>query len=119
MRSAILAETDLPAQPKPLFDSLFAFIQHSAASMYAIGDPPDYEPTPDRTVAAIAATRGADPLATMYDLMLESGGTAMLTTEGTGRLRIGPQREGEAQERADKVLSMSTSRAEGGLGDAR
>jgi N-acyl-D-aspartate/D-glutamate deacylase len=78
VRAAILAETDLPAQPKPLFDSLFAFIQHSAASMYAIGDPPDYEPTPDRTVAGIAAARGADPLATMYDLMLESGGTAML-----------------------------------------
>ena len=43
-----------------------------------IGDPPDYEPTPDRTVAGIAAARGTDPLATMYDLMLESGGTAML-----------------------------------------
>jgi len=28
--------------------------------------------------AAIAAARSADPLATMYDLMLESGGTAML-----------------------------------------
>ena len=78
VRAAILSETDLPAQPLPLFDSLFAFIQHSAASMYAIGDPPDYEPTPDRTVAAIAQQRGQDPLAAMYDLMLESDGTAVL-----------------------------------------
>ncbi len=78
VRAAILSETDLPAQPLPLFDSLFAFIQHSAASMYAIGDPPDYEPTPDRTVAAIAEQRGQDPLAAMYDLMLESDGTAVL-----------------------------------------
>ncbi len=78
VREAILSETDLPAQPLPLFDSLFAFIQHSAASMYAIGDPPDYEPTPDRTVAAIAEQRGQDPLAAMYDLMLESDGTAVL-----------------------------------------
>lgn len=78
VRAAILAETDLPPQPVPLFDSLFAFIQHSADSIYAIGDPPDYEPTPDQTVGAIARRRGEDPLATMYDLMLESGGTAML-----------------------------------------
>ena len=78
VRETILSETDLPAQPLPLFDSLFAFIQHSAASMYAIGDPPDYEPTPDRTVAAIAQQRGQDPLAAMYDLMLESDGTAVL-----------------------------------------
>lgn len=78
VRAAILSETDLPAQPVPLFDSLFAFIQHSADAIYAIGDPPDYEPTPDQTVGAIAGARGQDPLATMYDLMLESDGTAML-----------------------------------------
>jgi N-acyl-D-aspartate/D-glutamate deacylase len=78
VRAAILAETDLPPQPVPLFDSLYAFIQHSADAIYAIGDPPDYEPTPDQTVGAIAKKRGQDPLTTMYDLMLESEGTAML-----------------------------------------
>ncbi|HTY29500.1 MAG TPA: amidohydrolase family protein, partial [Mycobacterium sp.] len=78
IRAAILSETDLPPQPLPLFDSLYALIQHSVDSIYAIGDPPDYEPTPDRTVGAIARSRGEDPLATMYDLMLESNGTAML-----------------------------------------
>ncbi|WP_328363542.1 amidohydrolase family protein [Mycobacterium sp. NBC_00419] len=78
VRAAILAETDLPAQPLPLFDSLFAMIQYSVDTIYAIGDPPDYEPTPDQTVGAIAKSRGQDPLATMYDLMLESNGTAML-----------------------------------------
>ena len=78
VRAAILADIDLPPQPLPLFDALYAMIQHSADSIYAIGDPPDYEPTPDRTVGAIARARGEDPLSTMYDLMLESGGTAML-----------------------------------------
>ena len=43
-----------------------------------LGDPPDYEPTPDQTVAAIAERRGEDPLATMYDLMLEPTRGAML-----------------------------------------
>ena len=53
-------------------------IQHSADRIYAIGNPPDYEPTPDQTVAAIAERRGEDPLATMYDLMLESDASALL-----------------------------------------
>ncbi|WP_199256079.1 N-acyl-D-amino-acid deacylase family protein [Mycolicibacterium mengxianglii] len=78
VREAILAETDLPAQPVPLFDGLFALIQHSTDKIFAIGDPPDYEPTPEQTVAAIARRRGQDPLAVMYDLMLEADGTALL-----------------------------------------
>jgi N-acyl-D-aspartate/D-glutamate deacylase len=57
---------------------MYALIQHSTDRIYAIGDPPDYEPTPEQTVAAIAERRGADPLATMYDLMLESNASALL-----------------------------------------
>jgi N-acyl-D-aspartate/D-glutamate deacylase len=78
VRAAILSEADLPALRVPMFDGLFAMIQHSIDSLYAIGDPPDYEPTPEKTVGAIARSRGEDPLATMYDLMLESNGTALL-----------------------------------------
>jgi N-acyl-D-aspartate/D-glutamate deacylase len=78
VRAAILADEDLPVQPLPMFDALFSMIQHSMDKIYAIGDPPDYEPTPDQTVAAIAKRRGQDPLATMYDLMLESNAGAML-----------------------------------------
>jgi N-acyl-D-amino-acid deacylase len=78
VRAAILSEADLPALRVPMFDGLFTMIQHSIDSLYAIGDPPDYEPTPEKTVGAIARSRGEDPLATMYDLMLESNGTALL-----------------------------------------
>lgn len=78
VKAQILAEDDLPAQPVPLFDGLFALVQHSADRIYAIGDPPDYEPTADQTVAATAARLGKDPLETMYDLMLESDAGAML-----------------------------------------
>lgn len=78
VKATILAEEDLPIDPTQLFDGMFAFVQHSLERLYALGDPPDYEPTPDRTVAAIARSRGENPLATLYDLMLESNGTAML-----------------------------------------
>jgi N-acyl-D-amino-acid deacylase len=78
VKAAILGEADLPPQPGALLDGLFALAQYSTDRLYAIGDPPDYEPTPDMTVAAIAARRGDDPLSTMYDLMLESEAGAML-----------------------------------------
>ncbi|MCV7219628.1 N-acyl-D-amino-acid deacylase family protein [Mycolicibacterium elephantis] len=78
VKAAILAEEDLPIDPNVLFDGMFAFAQHSVDRLYALGEPPDYEPTPDRTVAAIARERGEDPLTTMYDLMLESDAGAML-----------------------------------------
>ena len=78
VKAAILSEDDLPVDPTQQFDAMFALVQYSLDRLYALGDPPDYEPTPDRTVAAIARDRGEDPLATLYDLMLESNATAML-----------------------------------------
>ncbi|WNG85233.1 amidohydrolase family protein [Mycobacterium sp. ITM-2016-00317] len=78
VKAAILAEEDLPPTPGALLDGLFALAQYSTERIYAIGDPPDYEPTPDKTVAAIAAARGQNPLETMYDLMLEADAGAML-----------------------------------------
>ena len=78
VKAIILSEDDLPVQPVPMFDGMSRMIQHSIDAIFAIGDPPDYEPTPDQTVGAIARSRGEDPLATMYDLMLESNATALL-----------------------------------------
>src|SRR6201999_951111 len=78
VRAAILAEDDLPPDPKLLFDNMFALVQYSLGRLYALGDPPDYEPTEERTVAKIASERGQDPLATLYDLMLGADATEML-----------------------------------------
>ncbi|BBZ63541.1 N-acyl-D-amino-acid deacylase family protein [Mycolicibacterium monacense] len=78
VKAAILGESDLPVDTTRQFDGMFALVQHSLHRIYALGDPPDYEPTPDRTVASIAADRGEDPLATLYDLMLEDGAGSML-----------------------------------------
>jgi N-acyl-D-amino-acid deacylase len=46
--------------------------------MFRLGDPPDYEPEPGRSVAAIAAREGRPPLEVIYDLLLESDGTEWL-----------------------------------------
>jgi N-acyl-D-aspartate/D-glutamate deacylase len=78
VRETILSEPDLPPDPSLLFDGMYALVQHSADRIYPLGYPLDYEPTPDQTVAAIAQRRGQDPLAVMYDLMLECDADAML-----------------------------------------
>lgn len=78
VKAAILAEDDLPIDTTLQFDGMFALVQHSLHRLYALGDPPDYEPTPDRTVAAIAEQRGENPLSTLYDLMLEADAGSML-----------------------------------------
>jgi N-acyl-D-aspartate/D-glutamate deacylase len=47
--------------------------------IYPIGaDNPDYEPTPDRSIAAIAAQQGRDPYEVALDQMLSNGGRGML-----------------------------------------
>lgn len=78
VRAAILAEEDLPLDPNVLFDGMFALAQYSGDRLYHLGEPPDYEPTADRTVASIARDRGQELLPTMYDLMLEANAAAML-----------------------------------------
>jgi N-acyl-D-aspartate/D-glutamate deacylase len=46
--------------------------------IYPMGAEPDYEPTPDTSIAAIAAERGVDPYALALDHMLEGDGRGML-----------------------------------------
>jgi N-acyl-D-aspartate/D-glutamate deacylase len=46
--------------------------------MYELTDPPDYEPTPDRSVAALASVEGRDPGEVLYDLLLGDQGRRLV-----------------------------------------
>ena len=46
--------------------------------VYELGDPPDYEPKPDASLASRAVRDGVDPMAMAYDLMLGDDGKAFL-----------------------------------------
>ena len=48
--------------------------------LYLLGDPPDYEPGPDRSVTGIARARGADVAETLLDLMLDDNGRTLLNS---------------------------------------
>jgi N-acyl-D-aspartate/D-glutamate deacylase len=46
--------------------------------IYPLGDPPDYEPAPETSIARLAASRGIAAAELAYDMMLENGGRTLL-----------------------------------------
>ncbi len=55
-----------------------AVMQRAYEHIFVLGSPPDYEPGPERSVAAIAAAAGRGPLEVAYDAMLADDGFGML-----------------------------------------
>ncbi len=45
---------------------------------FILGDPPDYEPGPERSLAGLATSRGVSPLEVAFDEMARDGGTGLL-----------------------------------------
>ncbi len=72
VRAKILAE---PVSPG--FEGLHKRMD-GGWKLWELGDPPDYEPAPEVSVAARAERAGADPYAMAYDLLLENDGRTML-----------------------------------------
>jgi N-acyl-D-aspartate/D-glutamate deacylase len=58
--------------------ALVAYIVQSFHKLFPLGDPPDYEPGPERSVKAIAAREGRSPESVAYDLLLERDGRGFL-----------------------------------------
>jgi N-acyl-D-amino-acid deacylase len=72
MRQRLLAEQPSDAvAPLAIFGRTFE-------RMFPLGDPPDYEPPPETSVAAQARAHGVKPEELAYDLLLEDDGKAML-----------------------------------------
>ncbi|MGU3651983.1 N-acyl-D-amino-acid deacylase family protein [Mycolicibacterium sp. A43C] len=72
VRARIL--TDTPASDgHPLM-----FAAQAWDYMYPLGDPPNYEPSPQDSIGARARARGVDPLEEAYDRLLDDDGHAML-----------------------------------------
>src|SRR5690349_9626910 len=71
VRAAILGET-ATATDDPLF------FKPNYDKMYLLGDPPDYEQPPEKTLGAQARARGCKPEELAYDAMLSDDGRGML-----------------------------------------
>jgi N-acyl-D-aspartate/D-glutamate deacylase len=72
-RDRILSESASRDKAHPLARGIFAFDR-----MFPLGDPPDYEPPEESSIAAMAARQGRAPAETAYDLLLEDEGRAFL-----------------------------------------
>jgi N-acyl-D-aspartate/D-glutamate deacylase len=70
-RARILAEAPTMEQP--------AYYAMGLDRIFVLGDPPDYEPTPEQSIAGLAAAAGVDPVACLYDQMLQDDGHALLS----------------------------------------
>ncbi len=53
-------------------------LEHAAPRTFVLGDPPDYEPGPERSLAGLAAASGRTPLEVAYDVMLENDARGLL-----------------------------------------
>ncbi|MBC8365612.1 MAG: amidohydrolase family protein [Actinobacteria bacterium] len=77
VRSQILAEDDVEPGTE-LFAGMPALIRKALHKLYVLGDPPDYEPTVERSVAHLAQRSGIGPLEAVYDTLCEQEGEALL-----------------------------------------
>jgi len=72
LRARIIAEagepTDFPAAP----------LVNNFDNIFAMGNPPNYEPKPEAMIGARARAMGVPPRELAYDMMLEDGGRAVL-----------------------------------------
>ncbi len=71
VRAAILGE-----EPEP--GGFVQLLRGNLHKLFPLGDPPDYEPPPERSIAAMAAAQGRSTDEVLYDLMLGRDGRELL-----------------------------------------
>jgi N-acyl-D-amino-acid deacylase len=91
VRGAILSE-------QTPHDPMAAMIATGLDRIFPMGEPPDYEPGPDRSVAAIAARLGQPAEEVLYDLMLQHDGRELLL------LAIGGYAHGNLDDMREMIL---------------
>jgi N-acyl-D-aspartate/D-glutamate deacylase len=71
-RQRLLAEE--PQDPQPFFK----YIVSDLEALFVLGNPPNYNPAADESIAAQARARGIDPKELIYDALLERDGHEVL-----------------------------------------
>ncbi len=71
VRQAMLSEEARPG-------GFVALLRAQLHKLFPLGDPPDYEPAPEKSVAAMAQAQGRSTDEVLYDLMLERDGKELL-----------------------------------------
>jgi N-acyl-D-aspartate/D-glutamate deacylase len=77
VKAAILSEENV-AGTGEIHEGIAMLAAGMLHSLYVLGDPPDYEPTRDRSVAGLAETAGVTPEEAAYDAFCAEDGRALL-----------------------------------------
>ena len=93
VRRQILSEESV--YPVPQLKVVVEMINNGLDKIFQLGDPPDYEPPPERSCLSQARQRGVDPYELLYDWLLEMDGKQllMLTLLNYSDLSLDPVRE--------------------------
>jgi len=76
LRRRILEEQSVEIDPR--ITVIQSIIEQGFHKIFPLGEPPDYEPPPEASIAAMAKREGRDPQEVLYDAMLELDGRQLL-----------------------------------------
>src|SRR6185436_16741286 len=76
IKRRILSEKS--AMQDPRIAVVVSMIENGMSRIFPLGDPPNYEPAPEASIAAEATRTGRDPYEVLYDRMLELDGRQLL-----------------------------------------
>ncbi len=85
------------------------------AQMFPLGDPPDYEPAPETSVAAVADREGRSPEEVAYEWMMERDGKQMMFSPLASYVDYNLDAIGKMMDHPASVLGLSDGGAHCGL----
>ena len=77
VRAAIISEAD-GERRGGMQEGVGVLVSKMLDQLYMLGDPPDYEPAPERSVSAVAAAAGVSTAEAAYDAFCDEDGRALL-----------------------------------------
>lgn len=82
IRDALMSETDLPPDEPGSMENVSALFNHAAPFLFPLEDPVDYEPDMNKCLGTRASEMGVSALESLYDFLLEDGGTRFASLSG-------------------------------------
>ena len=110
VRAAIIAE-DLPLMDDSFMDTIIGGYD----KLYPLGNPPNYEPAPEDSIAAKAAEAGVSPQEFCYDLMMQNSGKTVVYFPCFGYGANDLSRQVELLEDSSTVISLADTGAHCGV----
>lgn len=75
-KAKIIADEDIPHPDGGSMENVYDYFASNLHLTFKLEHGADYEPGPERSIKALAAAQGVEPLDLMYDALLERDGTA-------------------------------------------